>query len=152
MSWNNEQAVAIIDKWQGKEGALVPVLREMQDTFGYIDSQVIPTIVEKLKYARAEVHGVISFYHDFHSSPKKSKVLQICCAEACQAMGSRALVRHIEQKYQTKLDSDSETFDLSVEKAYCFGNCACAPAVMFQGEVMGRVTESLVDELITQGR
>ena len=150
MSWDKEQAAAIIDKWQDKEGALVPVLREMQDTFGYIDSQVIPQLVEKLKYARAEVHGVLSFYHDFHSSPKKGRVLQICCAEACQAMGSRALVRHIEQKYQTKLDSDNDALDLTVEKAYCFGNCACAPAVMFQGEVMGRVTESSVDALLEE--
>ena len=148
MSWDREQAAAIIDKWQGKEGALLPVLREMQDTFGYIDSQVIPQIVEKLKYARAEVHGVISFYDDFCSKRKKGKVLQVCCAEACQAMGSRALVRHIEQKYQTKLGSDNDAIDLSVEKVYCLGNCACAPAVMFQGDVVGRVTTSSLDFLI----
>ena len=150
MGWNELQATAIINKWKDQEGALIPALHDLQAAFGYIDAQVIPLLVSILRYPRAEVQGVLSFYHDFRRKPQKSKVLQLCCAEACQAMGSRDLVRHIEQSYQTTLDSESDVHDLTVQKTYCLGNCACAPSVMYQGEVVGKVDTASLDALIQE--
>ena len=134
-----------------KPGALLPILHAIQDQLGYVPKLGIPVIGEVLNLSRAEVHGVISFYHLFRDTPPGQQILYICRAEACQSMGSR----NLEQlaKDQLGIDYHQTTSDgrLSLEPVYCLGNCACAPSVMLDEQVHGRVTPERLNALLGGG-
>ena len=123
----------------GKIGALLPILHAVQDTLGHIPPDAVPMIAHALHLSRAEVHGVISFYHDFRTEPPGEHMLHLCRAEACQAMGSRELEAHA----RAAIDDD-----VTLEPVYCLGNCACAPAVMIDGTTHGRVSAARFDALV----
>ena len=129
-------------------GALLPVLHALQDELGCIPASTVPTIAQALNLSRAEVHGVISFYHFFRSEPAGNKTVYICRAESCQAMGSAALEAHA--KASLGIDYHQTTADgtISLEPVYCLGNCACSPSVMVDGELHSRVTTTQFDELV----
>ena len=120
-------------------GALLPILHDIQDRLGAVPPDLLPMIAEELCLSRAEVHGVVSFYHDFRASPPGRHVLKLCQAEACQSMGVKALTAALEQRLGVSLGETLEDGSLSFEAVYCLGNCACAPSAMLNGELHGRV-------------
>src|ERR1700722_13946571 len=148
-SWDEERALSLIRELQPLPGALLPVLHALQDEFGYIDKAAIPLVAEALNISHAEVHGVISFYHDFSRAPAGRHVLRLCRAEACQSMGCANPIRHVENRLGAKLGQTTGDQGFSLEPVYCLGNCALSPAVMLDGKLYGRVTPEIADFLIS---
>jgi formate dehydrogenase subunit gamma len=147
-AWDADRAQARIRGLEHLPGALLPILHALQEEFGYIDDSATPVIANALNLSHAEVHGVISFYHDFrHAAPGKH-VLKICRAESCQSMGCDALIQHVEKRLGVKLGGTTPDRSLTVEQVFCLGNCALSPAVMLDGEPYGRVSPSIADFLI----
>ncbi len=143
---------SIVDDLRSLEGPLLPILHEVQEQFGYVPQEALPVISEELNLSRAEVHGVVTFYHDYRDHPAGRHVLKLCRAEACQSMGGDALAERI--KTLLGIDFHQTTLDGSVtlEPVYCLGLCACAPAAMLDGEVHGRVDGELAAELVAEAR
>ena len=129
-------------------GALLPILHALQEEFGYIDDVLIPLAAEALNLSHAEVHGVISFYHDFRRTPPGRHVLQICRAEACQSMGCNPLIEHVEKRLGVRLGETTADGNFTLRPIYCLGNCALSPAVMLDGQPYGRVSAAVADSLI----
>lgn len=143
---------AIIADLRFREGPLLPILHEIQEEFGYVPPEALPVIAEELNLSRAEVHGVVTFYHDYRDHPPGRHVLKLCRAEACQSMGGDAVAERV--KALLGIDFHQTTLDGSVtlEPVYCLGLCACAPSAMLDGEVYGRIDEQLAAELVTEAR
>lgn len=137
---------------QDKPGALLPILHDIQDSLGYIPSDAVTLIAKALNLSRAEVHGVISFYHYFRQTPPGKHTLQICQAESCQAMGSEALTDHARKVLGVGFHETSADQAVSLEPVYCLGNCACSPAIMLDDEVYGRVNHAQLEQLIAEAR
>jgi formate dehydrogenase subunit gamma len=129
-------------------GALMPLLHAIQDALGYVPADAVPRIALALNLSQAEVHGVISFYHDFRSHPPGRHVLKLCRAEACQAMGSERLAAHLSQRLATEWKHTSADGALTIEPVYCLGNCALSPALMLDGKLRGRVTQAMLDDIV----
>ena len=147
--------VHVIERIQGLQhlpGALLPILHALQEEFGYIDDAMIPLIAEGLNISHAEVHGVISFYHDFRRAPAGRHMLQICRAESCQAMGCNSLIAHVEKNLGVKMGETSGDGNFTLRPVYCLGNCALSPAVMLDGQPYGRVSAAVADSLIENAR
>ena len=132
----------------GQPGALLPLLHAIQSEIGYIPSSGVPIVAEILILSRAEVHGVISFYHLFRTEPPGAHILYLCRAEACQSMGARELEAHAKDKLGVDFHQTTADGRLSLEPIYCLGNCACSPAVMIDRTVHGRVSLERLDELL----
>jgi formate dehydrogenase subunit gamma len=145
--WKPDAALAIIEARKSAPGALLPILHALQHAFGYIDRAAVPMIAEALNLSRAEVHGVISFYHDFRQAPPGERVLKLCRAESCQAMGCEALVSHLATRHGVAMDATTPDGRLTVETVYCLGNCGLSPAALVDGELFGRVDAALLDRL-----
>lgn len=137
-----------IQQYRNVPGGLLPLLHSLQDSLGCIPPEAVPTVAAALRLSRAEVHGVISFYHDFRSVPGGAHTLQICRAEACQALGSRELEAHA--KARLGIDYGGTTADgaITLEPVYCLGNCACSPSVRLDDEIHARVDALRLDELL----
>ena len=133
-------------------GALLPILHALQEEFGYIDKAAVPLIASALNISHAEVHGVISFYHDFRREPAGRHVLKICRAESCQSMGCESMIRHVEKRLGVKLGETTADGSFTVEPVFCLGNCALSPAVMLDGKPYGRVSSEVADFLIDSAR
>ncbi|PDT13625.1 formate dehydrogenase subunit gamma [Rhizobium sp. J15] len=134
------------------EGPLLPILHEVQEEFGYVPQEALPVIAEELNLSRAEVHGVVTFYHDYRNHPAGRHVLKLCRAEACQSMGGDAVAERVKRLlgidfHQTTLDGS-----VTLEPVYCLGLCACAPSAMLDGEVYGRVDDQVAAELVAEAR
>ena len=143
---------AIVDRLMALEGPLLPILHEVQDEFGYVPQEALPVIAEALNLSRAEVHGVMTFYHDYRNHPTGRHVLKICRAEACQSMGGDAVEARIKKAlgidfHQTTLDGA-----VTLEPVYCLGLCSCAPAAMLDGTLHARLDETSVDALVQEAR
>lgn len=139
----------IIREHADRPGALLPLLHAIQDRLGYVPDEAVPAIAKGLNLSRAEVHGVITFYHFFRSTPPGERVLYVCRAEACQAMGARHLEEHIKQKLNIGFHETTADGRISLEPVYCLGNCATSPAVMIDETVYGRVSSERIDELLS---
>jgi formate dehydrogenase subunit gamma len=139
---------AAVLKYAEMAGGLMPLLHDIQAQLGHIPKDLVAVIAAGMGLSRAEVHGVISFYHDFHTKPRGQTTIQVCRAEACQAMGSRALEQHV--KTRLGIDYGGTTADgrISLEPVYCLGNCACAPSIRIADDVYARVDEKRFDELM----
>jgi formate dehydrogenase subunit gamma len=129
-------------------GALLPVLHAIQDALGFVPPGAVPRIAHALNLSQAEVHGVISFYHDFRSAPPGRHVLKLCRAEACQAMGSDALAAHLTRRLGVEWKQTSHDGAVTIEPVYCLGNCALSPAIMIDGVLRGRITAEALDRVI----
>jgi formate dehydrogenase subunit gamma len=151
-SWDAGRALTLIQNTAQLPGALLPVLHELQEEFGYIDNAAVPLIAETLNLSQAEVHGVISFYHDFRTAPPGKFVLQVCRAESCQAMGCDRLIEHLERRLDTKLGETTPDGVFSLKPVFCLGNCALSPAIMLNDEPYGRVSPEIADFLIDDVR
>jgi formate dehydrogenase subunit gamma len=146
--WNEVVAGGIVDARRDEPGAMLPILHDLQEAFGYVDASVVPVIADALNVSRAEVHGVVTYYHDFRHEPAGRHVLKICRAESCQSMGCRDLVAHVERAHGLQLGKTAADGSITVEEVFCLGNCALSPAVLFDGELVGRVTSEDLDDLI----
>jgi formate dehydrogenase subunit gamma len=129
-------------------GALLPVLHAIQDALGFVPPDAVPRIARALNLSQAEVHGVISFYHDFRHAPPGRHVLKLCRAEACQAMGAEALAARLTARLGIAWRETSADGALTIEPVYCLGNCALAPALMLDGVLRGRITAEALDGVI----
>ena len=150
ISQNEQQSISdLVGQYKDLPGALLPLLHAIQGDVGYVPDSAVPTIAKGLNLSRAEVHGVISFYHDFKTSPVGRHTVQICRAEACQSMGSRQLEAHAKQTLG--IDYGETTVDGSVTLApvYCLGNCACSPSVRINDDVYARVDADRFDDLVS---
>jgi formate dehydrogenase subunit gamma len=146
--WSADEAVRIIGEHKAREGAVLPILHALQDYFGYVDRGAIPLIAEALNLSKAEIHGVVSFYHDFRAEPVDGDVLKLCRAEACQSMGCEALVSHLAAAHRIEPDKARPGAALHVETVYCLGNCALSPAALLNGEPIGRLDAARVDAIV----
>ena len=126
------------------------ILRRVQDALGWVPSDAVPIIAKILNLSRAEVHGVVTFYHDFRHAPPGKNIVKVCRAESCQAMGAVALAEHIKQRLRCDFGQTSADGDVTLDAVYCFGNCACSPAVMLNGELLGRVTPQRFDQALAK--
>ena len=131
----------------GEPGGLMPALLEIQEDIGYIPESAFPAIAEALNVAVAEVHGVVSFYHDFRTSPPGRHIVQVCQAESCQAVGGRALTEHAQQRLGIALGETSDDGAVTLLPVYCLGNCACSPSVSIDNHSHGRVDAARFDQL-----
>ena len=138
----------IVDDLKSKPGALLPILHAIQDRFGYIPSPAVSIIGQELNLSRAEVHGVISFYHFFRSERGGEHTLYVCRAEACQSMGSRELESYVKEKLGVDYHGTSADGKVTLEPVYCLGNCACSPNVRLNDSVHARMDKGRVDELL----
>ncbi len=146
---NAEQVVtAAIARYRELEGALLPLLHALQDELGYVPEESVPDIAAALGLSRAEVHGVISFYHDFRSQPGGRHWVQICRAEACQAVGGRELERHARGALGIDFGETTEDGLVSLDAVYCLGNCACSPSLRLDDAIHGRVDSQRFDQLL----
>jgi formate dehydrogenase subunit gamma len=150
--WNVERAYALIAEHSGLEGSLLPILHAFVEEFGYIGESAEPFIADALNISRAEVHGVVTFYHDFRRKPAGRHVLKLCRAEACQAAGGDAIAARAEQRLGVTLGETSADGSVSLEPVYCLGLCACAPSAIFDGRVHGRLDEERLDALIAEAQ
>jgi formate dehydrogenase subunit gamma len=143
---------AIVADLRFLEGPLLPILHGVQAEFGYVPQEALPVIAEELNLSRAEVHGAMTFYHDYRDHPAGRHVLKLCRAEACQSMGGDAVAERV--KTLLGVDFHQTTLDGSVtlEPVYCLGLCACAPSAMLDGEVYGRVDDQTAAELVAEAR
>jgi len=151
-SWDADRALSLIQELERLPGALLPILHALQEEFGYVDKAAVPLIASALNISHAEVHGVISFYHDFHHEPAGRHTLKVCRAESCQAMGCESMIRHVEERLGVKLGETTEDRSVTLEPVYCLGNCALSPAVMLDGKLYGRVSSEVADFLIDDAR
>jgi len=138
----------VIERFRDLPGGLLPLLHALQDELGHIPEETIPDIAAALNLSRAEVHGVISFYHDFRTEPAGRHRVQICRAEACQAMGSRALEAHAKTSLGVDFGDTTQDGAITLESVYCLGNCACSPSVRVDERIHARVDATRFDELI----
>ena len=142
----------IVAELAGKPGALMLVLHAVNDRVGYIPPAAVPAIARALNLSRAEVHGVISFYHDFRTVRPGRKIIRVCRAESCQAMGAVALADHIQERLGIHFGETSGDGEFTLEPVYCLGNCACSPAIVVGGDPYGRVTPQRFDEICSAWR
>lgn len=151
---SSAETLALVDevltRRAAEPGALLPILHELQDSLGFIPADVVPRIAEALNLSRAEVHGVITYYHHFRSQPATGRVLQICRAESCQAMGADALIAHAEQRLGCGLHGHSTDGAYTLEPVYCLGLCASSPALMLGDELHARMTPQRLDALLAR--
>jgi formate dehydrogenase subunit gamma len=149
-NWSAERAVGIISAEVGREGAMLPILHAIQSEFGYIPAEAVPLIAHALNLSRAEVHGVISFYHDFRRHPPGRHVLQLCRAEACQAMGADALAARARERLGTDWGETTADCAVTLEPVFCLGLCACAPSAMLDGRPVARLNAARLDALLAE--
>src|SRR5215468_10526892 len=146
-AWNEAQASEILHRHEGREGALLPILHDVQAAFGHVPAEAVPFIAQALNLSRAEVHGVVSFYHDFRHAPAGRHVLKLCRAEACQSMKGAELAEQVLKRFNIDWGGTTPDGRLTVEATYCLGLCACAPSAMLDGEPMARLTPDSIDKI-----
>ena len=145
-----QELEVILERHKGLEGPLLPILHAVQGHFGYVPPELEADVAVALNLSAAEVRGVISFYHDFRSEPAGEHQVKICCAEACQARGSRSLADHAQASLGVEFGDTTANGRVTLEKVYCLGNCACGPSVSVDGEVYARVDGKGFDQLIAE--
>jgi formate dehydrogenase subunit gamma len=148
--WNAEVAQERIREQLGLEGPLLPVLHALQEEFGYIDEAAEPLIAAALNRSRAEIHGVVTFYHDFRRAPAGRHVIKLCRAEACQAAGGDALAAQMQARLGVALGETAADGSVTLEPVYCLGLCATAPAAMVDGRLVGRLDGERLEAVLAQ--
>lgn len=146
--YDKEIGREIIAGFGAKPEMLVQILRAFVDRYSYISDAAMRQIADELNLSRADVYGVVNFYHDFRTQPPGKRVVKICQAESCQAMGSRELTAHAERSLGVALHDTTVDGEVTLEPVYCLGNCACSPAMMIDDQVYGRVDADKFDRLV----
>jgi formate dehydrogenase subunit gamma len=151
-TWDIEVAKERIEELKDLPGAALPILNALQEEFGYIDDAAVPLIADALNLSRAEVVGIVYFYHDYRHEPPGRHILKVCRAEACQSMGCDALVEHVESSLGASMGETTANGAFTLENVYCLGNCALSPAVMLDGRLYGRVSPQRLDTIVAQAQ
>ena len=153
LAWDEVRAKALIETRRAEKGAMLPILHDLQDCFGYINGAAIALIADALNVSKAETLGVVSFYHDYRREPVEGAVLKLCRAESCQAVGCEDLVAHLARAHDLKVDA-REPGPLTIETVYCLGHCAASPAALLDGEPIARLDHAKLDAIVAraQGR
>mgnify|MGYP000844565890 FL=1 len=138
----------LVTQYKAVPGGLLPLLHAIQAELGYVPDTKVPAIATGLNLSRAEVHGVISFYHDFKTHPVGQHTVQICRSEACQSMGSRQLEAHAKALLGIDYHETTEDGAITLEPVYCLGNCACSPSVRINNDIYARVDAERFDDLM----
>jgi formate dehydrogenase subunit gamma len=146
------RAIGIINQLKDEEGPLLPILHDLQGEFGYVPQEALPLIAQALNISRAEVHGVVTFYHDYRDHPAGRHVLKLCRAEACQSMGGDAMAQKARELLGIDWHGTTADGAVTLEPVYCLGLCACAPAAMLDGEVIGRLDAEKLEDIATEVR
>ena len=133
----DEEISAVIEPLKHLPGALLPILHALQDRFGYVPKEAVPVVAKALNLSRAEVHGTVSYYHHFRDEPAGRHVVQLCRAEACQAVGADALWEHAEKCRG----------EFSLEPVYCLGQCAIGPSMLIDEDIHAKVSPAKFDQL-----
>lgn len=147
-----ERVTEIVKAHQRLEGSLLPILHAVQAEFGHVPQGAMATIAEGAGITRAELHGVISFYHDFREAPVGQRVVRLCRAEACQAMGSDAVAAEVQGRLGLDWHQTSGDGAVTLEPVFCLGLCACGPAAQVDGRLVGRATAAKVMAVLGEGR
>nr|WP_092360096.1 formate dehydrogenase subunit gamma [Collimonas sp. OK242] len=143
---------AVIAQHKAMPGAMLPILHGIQESVGYIPSEVVQLIAQVLNVSRAEVHGVVTYYHHFRQTAPGRQVVQVCRAEACQAMGGDALAAHAKATLSCDFHETTEDGAFSLEPVYCLGQCACGPAIMIGDDLHARVSFDKFNRLLEAKR
>lgn len=138
----------VLERMRSMPGALLPILHGIQEQLGCVPPDAVPRIAEVLNLSRAEVHGVITFYHDFRSEPPGRHVVHVCRAESCQALGAEALLAGACERLGVEVHGTSADGAVTIEPIYCLGNCALSPAVMVDRHVYGRMSAERLDTIL----
>ena len=146
-SAQTDRIAEILTAHRGLEGPLLPILHAIQAEFGHVPQVAIPQIAAALTLSKAEVHGVISFYHDFREAPAGRHVIKLCRAESCQTMGADAVAGRIKAALGIDWHETTPDGRVTLEPVFCLGLCACGPAAMVDGRLVGRCDETLVAEV-----
>jgi len=148
--YNASLTTEIVAQYDARPEMLIQILHGIMQRGGWIPEPAIRQLADELNLSRADVHGVVSYYHDFRTEPPGKHVVKVCQAEACQAMGSRELTQHAEKTLGVSIRSGSD--DVTLEPVYCLGNCGCSPAVMIDGRTYGKVDPGRFDQLVQKMR
>jgi formate dehydrogenase subunit gamma len=145
-----ETVRAIIDAHRGMAGAALPILAAIQEAVGYVPDAVLPMVAEALNISRAEIYGIVTFYHDFRREPPGRHVVKLCRAEACQSVGGREIAAHICKRLGLGFGETSADGRVTLEAVYCLGLCAVAPSAMVDGTLVGRLDSERADQLVAE--
>ena len=150
--WDAGEAERIVSARAREKGATIPIFHDLMERFGYVDRSIVPVVAEATNLSKAEIHGTLTFYHDFRDHAPGKRTLKVCRAEACQSRGGAAMHEALKQKLG--IDWHGTTFDgaITIEPVYCLGLCACAPALLVDEEPVGNVDTAVLDELIAEAR
>jgi formate dehydrogenase subunit gamma len=147
-AWSETLATEVVTAHADRRGPLLPVLHALQEEFGYLDPQAVPLVARLLNLSRADVHGVVTFYRDFRTTPPGDVEVRVCRAEACQAMGGRALAEHATHRLGVPFGATTADGSVTLDQVFCLGNCALAPSVTVGGRLYGRVDAERFDQLL----
>ena len=150
--WTEAEVEEILRRHAGREGALLPILNDVQAAFGFVPDGAVPLVAHALNLSRAEVHGVVTFYHDFRREPSGRHVLKLCRAEACQAAGGDPLALRAEARLGVPMGETAADGSVTLEPVYCLGLCALAPSAMLDGKVVARLDECRLDTLLAEAQ
>ena len=151
-AWTRERGAEIIAAESQREGATLPILHALQAAFGHIHAEAVPMIASALNLTRAEVHGVVSFYHDFRGEPPGRHVLRLCRAEACQSLGADTLAAHVRQRLGVDWHDTTSDGAVTLEPVFCLGLCAVGPSAMLDGAPLGRLDNARIDAALERAR
>lgn len=151
-AWSEARAQEIIGAHLKIEGPALPILHALQAEFGYVPEEAVPLVAEALNLSRAEVHGIVTFYHDFKHAPQGRHVVKLCRAEACQSAGGDALAAHARARLGAGWGDTLADGSVTLEPVFCLGLCACAPAGMIDGKPVGRLDAARLDTLLSEVR
>ncbi|BDV33372.1 formate dehydrogenase subunit gamma [Methylocystis sp. MJC1] len=150
--YSDERAREIIAAHMGLEGPALPILHALQAEFGYVPDSAVKEMATALNISRAEMHGVVTFYHDFHSAPHGRHTLKICRAESCQSMGAEKQANDFLARQKLEWHQTTPDGSLTVEPVYCLGLCAHSPAALYDGEPIGQVDAATLDEIVAEAK
>lgn len=148
----SDRVDAIVDGLIHLEGPLLPILHAVQHDVGFLPEEALRQIAKRLNISRAEIHGVATFYHDFRTQPAGRHVVKLCRAEACQSVGSEPLAVHAERALGVASGETTKDGSVTLEAVYCLGLCACGPAALVDGRVVGRLDEAKLDGILAECR
>jgi formate dehydrogenase subunit gamma len=146
--WDQQRAAEIIGAHRDVDGAALPILHALQEAFGHIPEDAVPLIAQALNLTRAEIHGIVTFYHDFRRTAPGRHVLKLCRAEACQSVGGDALADHARTRLRIDWGETTGNGAVTLEPVFCLGLCACGPAAMLDGQVVGRLDRQRLDAML----
>jgi formate dehydrogenase subunit gamma len=144
-TWNEDRAKTIIASREGQDGATLPILHDLQAAFGCVPAEAVPLVAQALNVTRAEVHGIVSFYHDYRRHKPGRHILQLCRAEACQALGCDRLARHVQSRLNIAWHETTSDGAVTLEPVFCLGLCAIGPAALLDGQPLARLDAARIE-------